>query len=127
MPAADTVANGLGLGRVAIGVGFLADPISSVRVLGVDTGSAKRMTFLARMAAGRDIVLGLGVLLARSPESKAGWVAAGAGADVVDAVAISAGMRSGTTGGAGAAGISAGALGAALVGFWAARGLRARG
>ena len=116
-----------GLGRLAIGGAFLADPVTSVRVLGLDTGSAKRMSFLARMAAARDIVLGAGVLLTRDPAAKAGWIAAGAVADVADAVAIGAAVKDGTARGVPAVAISAGALAAAAVGFWATAGLRGRG
>jgi hypothetical protein len=119
-PSAGTAALLLGFGRVGIGVGFLAGPVTSVRVLGVDTATAKRMTFLARMTAGRDIVLGAGVLLARTPRDRAGWVAAGAAADVVDCAAIAVGTKQGVTGGPGAAGITVGAAAAAAVGFWAA-------
>ena len=119
-----TVARSIGLGRVAIGIGFLADPVTSVRVLGVDTASAKRMSFLARMTAGRDIVLGAGTLAARTPSAQAGWLAAGAVADGIDAVVIGACLRSGTLRGAPAAGIAVGAVGAAGLALLAALHLR---
>jgi len=109
-----------GLGRLAIGGAFLADPVTAVRVLGVDTASAKRMAFLARMAAARDIVLGAGALLTRNPAAKAGWIAAGATADVADAVVIRAAAKQGTAGPIPATAIAAGALAAAAAGFWAA-------
>jgi hypothetical protein len=103
---------------------FLLDPVSSVRVLGVDTATAKRMTFLARMTAGRDIVLGFGTVAARTPRSRAGWLAAGAVADLVDAAALSAGLRSGQLRGVPAAGIAVGAVGAAAVALAATGQLR---
>lgn len=52
----------LGVGRVALGSAFLAFPVGSVRLLGVDSASAARMAWLARMAAARDAALGIGVL-----------------------------------------------------------------
>jgi hypothetical protein len=116
-PSPATTARLLGWGRVGIGLAFLADPVTSVRVLGVDTATAKRMTFLARMTAGRDIVLGIGAVFAPTPQARAGWVAAGAAADVVDCAAIGAGTRTGLTGGPGAPAIAIGAAAAAVLGF----------
>jgi hypothetical protein len=52
----------LGAGRLAIGGAFLAFPVASVRLLGVDRASAARLSWLARMAAARDLALGVGVL-----------------------------------------------------------------
>lgn len=52
----------LGAGRLVIGGAFLAFPVASVRLLGVDSASAGRLSWLARMAAARDLVLGLGLL-----------------------------------------------------------------
>ena len=118
------VARSIGFGRLAIGLGFLADPVTSVRVLGVDSATAKRMTFLARMTAGRDIVLGVGTVAARTPSTQAGWLAAGAVADAIDAVALGAGLRSGRLRGVPAIGIAVGAAGAAGVALAAASRLR---
>jgi len=118
------VAAGIGLGRLGIGIAFLADPVSSVRILGVDSASAKRMTFLARMTAGRDIVLGLGTVASRTSRSKAAWLAAGAAADAIDAAVLGAGLRSGQLRGAPAAGIAVGAVVAAALAFLAADQLR---
>jgi hypothetical protein len=117
----------IGLGRVGIGIAFLADPVTSVRVLGVDSASAKRMTFLARMTAGRDIALGAGTLAARTPQSQAGWLAAGAAADLVDAVVIGAAIGRGGLRGLPAIGIAMGAAGAAGAAFWSAARLKGRG
>jgi len=52
----------LGASRLAVGGAFLAFPVASVRLLGVDSASAARMSWLARMAAARDLALGVGVL-----------------------------------------------------------------
>jgi hypothetical protein len=123
-----TLANLFGLGRLAVGGAFFVSPVTSVRVLGLDTASAKRMAFLARMAAARDIVLGAGALMARDPRSKAGWIAAGAASDVADSLVIGAAVKDGTARGVPAVIVVAGAAGAGLLGFWAAAGLRgARG
>lgn len=118
------MARSIGLGRLVIGLGFLADPVSSVRVLGVDTATAKRMTFLARMTAGRDLVLGAGTLAARTPSAQAAWLTAGAVADGIDAAVLGAGLRSGSLRGAPAAGIAVGAAGAAGIALLAALRLR---
>ncbi len=117
-PSAATVARATGAGRVAIGVIFLAAPVASVRILGVDSASAKRMAFLARMAAARDIGLGAGALAAGA--GAAPWLAAAALADAVDAVAIAGALRRGTARGVVAAGIAAGAATGAALGIWAA-------
>ena len=126
LPDAETVAAAIGLGRVLLGGGFLAAPVASTRFLGADSASAKRMAFLARMTAARDIALGAGTLATARERSGALWVAAGAAADAADAVAIAAGLRRGTLRGVGAIGMVFGAAGASAVGFWAARGLRRR-
>lgn len=122
----DRIAVVTGLGRLGLGGAFLVAPITSVRVLGLDTATAKRVIFLARMTAGRDIVLGAGALLSRDRKVRAGWIAAGAAADVVDSVAIGAALKNGTARGIPAVGITVGAAGAAALGFWAAAGLRRR-
>ena len=118
------VARSIGLGRLVIGLGFLADPVASVRVLGVDTASAKRMSFLARMTAGRDIVLGAGTLAARTPPAQAAWLTAGAVADGVDAAVLAAGLRAGTVRGVPAVAITAGAAGAGGLALLAALRMR---
>ena len=112
----------LGLGRLAIGAAFLAAPLPSVRVLGVDSGTARRVTFLARMAAGRDLVLGAGTMAAG--RGAASWVLAGAVADAVDAAALATAIRQRQAGGVPAYGVVAGAAGAAVVGGAAAWALR---
>jgi hypothetical protein len=120
LPSARTVATGIGLGRVAIGAAFLAAPTVSVRILGVSNATAKRMAFLARMTAARDIALGSGTLHAGTGRRAVPWLLAGAGADVVDAVAIAGAMKGGVAGGAPAVGTVAGAAAAAAIGVWAA-------
>ena len=52
-------------GRVAIGAGFLAAPVLSTRVLGLDTATAKRVAFLYG-----PIVLAADLGQARGPEPR---------------------------------------------------------
>lgn len=117
-----SLAVAIGAGRLAIGAAFLAAPVASVRVLGVDTATAKRMSFLARMAAARDLGLGLGTLAART--DAAPWLLVGALADGVDAVAIGAALRRGSARGVPAMAVVAGAAAAAVTGVGIARALR---
>lgn len=121
---ARAVATGLGAGRAAIGVGFLLAPTFSVRLLGVDAASAKRMTFLARMAAVRDLAVGAGTLASRSGRGVVPWLIAGAAADAVDALVIAGAIRSGPAGGIPAAATAAGAAAVVPLGVWAAAQLR---
>jgi hypothetical protein len=119
-----SVALGIGVGRVVLGATFLAAPVLSVRVLGIDTATAKRVTFLARMTAARDIGLGMGTLQAGPSARAVPWLLAGAAADTADAVVIAAAVRQGSARAVPAAGIVAGAALTAVVGSWAALGLR---
>jgi hypothetical protein len=114
----------IGVGRVVIGTTFLLAPRLSVRILGVDTASAKRMTFLARMTAARDIGLGAGTLDAASSTTVVPWLLAGAAADAVDALAVGGAMKRGVARGVPAAGTVVGAAMVAAVGVWAARAVR---
>jgi hypothetical protein len=115
---------GIGVGRVVIGAAFLVSPVTSTRVLGLDSATAKRITFLARMAAARDISLGVGTLSADSGSSAAQWLLAGAAADVVDAAVLVAALRRGVVRGLPAVLIAAGALGSAALAVRAATALR---
>jgi hypothetical protein len=112
----------LGAGRLAIGSAFLAFPVESIRVLGVDTASANRMTWLARMTAVRDAALGLGVLgAAVTGRGRVPALILTALVDAADAVALAAAVhdqrvdrvRGYTAAGVGAAGALAGFAGAA--------------
>jgi hypothetical protein len=126
-PGPETIALSIGVGRVVIGAVFLAAPVVSVRMLGMDTATAKRITFLARMAAARDIGLGVGTLDAGPTAAAVPWLLAGAAADAVDAAAIAGAIRHGTARGISATGIVVGAAATAGVGVWAALGLRRQG
>jgi hypothetical protein len=120
LPVAQAVGTVIGAGRIAFGVAFLAAPVMSVRVLGMDTATAKRITHLARMAAARDLALGVGAVAGVRGGAGAGWVLAGAGADAADAVLIASALRSGKARGVAAAGVALGAVAAAAAGVWAA-------
>jgi hypothetical protein len=124
--SAGALARLIGVGRVTIGVAFLAAPVASVRILGLDATTAKRITFLARMTAARDLGLGAGTLAGGGGPASAAWLAAGALADAADAVAIVGARRAGVARGVPAAAIAAGAAASAVAGLWAAQQLRDR-
>jgi hypothetical protein len=107
-----------------VGGAFLAAPVLSMRILGLDTETAKRVTLLARMAAARDVVIGVGTLASRG-RSQAGWLLAGAAADTADAVLIATALRQRRAAGLPAAGIALGAVAAAVLAGWAAAGVGA--
>lgn len=84
----------LGVGRVALGSAFLAFPVASVRLLGVDSASAARMAWLARMAAARDAALGLGVLgAAATHRGRVPALVATALVDATDAAVVAVAAR----------------------------------
>jgi hypothetical protein len=120
----DVVVSVLALTRVAVGAVFLAAPVLAVRLLGVDTATARRVRFLARMTAARDISLGAGTLAEGATPGAVPWLLASAASDVVDAVAMSAAIRQGAVrrlpGGVAATSAAA----AAVLGTWAALRLR---
>lgn len=120
------MATGIGAGRVAIGTVLFAAPTTATRMLGVDSASAKRMAFLARMTAARDVSLGIGTLAARGSDQLGLWLAVGALADAADAVAISTATKRGVTRGVSAAAAVLSAVAAAAVGGRAAYEIKRR-
>jgi hypothetical protein len=89
MPAA-----AIGAGRIGVGVVFAVNPVLSVRVLGVDSATANRLSWLARMAAARDIALGVGTVVgAVSGRGSNGWLLAGGVCDIADAAAIANALK----------------------------------
>ncbi|SDJ22350.1 hypothetical protein SAMN05444157_2345 [Frankineae bacterium MT45] len=112
---------GIGVGRTALGTTFLVHPVFSTRVIGLDTGTATRVSWLARMAAVRDVSIGIGTLAtALGHRGRAPWLVAGAVSDLVDgAVIANAAQERRLDPVRGAVG-SALAVGAAAVGFVAA-------
>ena len=120
IPEADTVATGFGVGRLVLSGALFAAPTTSVRMLGVDSASAKRMVFLVRMAAVRDMGLGVGTLASRNSPQLPLWLAIAAVADGVDALAVAAAAKQGVTRGPAAVAAVVTAATAALVGGRAA-------
>ena len=79
----------IGAGRLTVGLVFLVKPIESVRFLGVDSATAARLDWLARMTAARDAALGAGtVATALIGRGSSPWLVAGAACDAVDATVI---------------------------------------
>jgi hypothetical protein len=124
-----TIALAIGTMRVGIGAGFAAAPVFALRVMGLDTATAARVSWLSRMTAARDGVLGAGTLAATSCGSGGGasaWLLAGAVSDAADAAALVAALRTRRVGGVPAMAMIGAAAAAALAGVWAAGSLRRR-
>lgn len=100
------------VGRVLVGVGALARPRLMPGLLGVDSGTAERMSWLSRMFGAREIALGAGLLLSRSPEAEREWALGAALSDAVDAAAFAAAVRGGVVRGALGTAFAAMAVGA---------------
>jgi hypothetical protein len=79
----------LSVARIGVGVFFAVRPTTSMRLLGVDSVTASRVDWLARMTAGRDIAIGLATLSAAARRRDLStWLLAGAACDALDAAAI---------------------------------------
>ncbi len=107
-----------GAGRIAIGMGMLAAPGPALRALGfADAGAAT--VAVARIAGGRDLVLGILTLAALDDATRLRAVTvANAAADAGDVAAFAGALRAGESA-AGRRGIAA-ALPAMIAGAWAA-------
>lgn len=117
------LARSIGIGRLVLGGGFLLAPVASTRVLGVDSATAKRVTFLAQMMAARDMAIGAGTAATSTGDREpAGWLLAGAVADATDAVVIAKALNSGHARGPVAAGIAGGAIALSAVAVYGAWG-----
>jgi hypothetical protein len=117
----------LGAGRLAVGGAFLAFPVASVRLLGVDGASAARMSWLARMAAARDLALGVGVLgAAVTQRGRVPALLATALVDAADAALIAVATRDARVDRVRGSAVAAGAAGAACAGIVAAADLLRR-
>lgn len=115
---ADLAARGIAVARVAIGIGATVAPGLLSRVqFGSDSPSQR---VLVRLLGGRDLALGLGVLLSarRASHGIRGWVEAGGLVDGVDALAF-LGSRRGAANRRGLTALVAGS--SAVVSAWAAR------
>ena len=83
----------IGYGRIALGLGYTLTPGLALRLWPgrppTTDGDAALLKMMARSTGGRDIGLGLGVLLAQKHETPVrGWLEAAMLADTADAVAI---------------------------------------
>jgi hypothetical protein len=83
-------------GRVAVGMVSLARPDLLPRLLGVDTGTARRMTWLGRMFGAREVALGAGLLMAGDGAAERGWVLGGVVSDAGDVLALGGALREGS-------------------------------
>jgi Na+/H+ antiporter NhaA len=84
------LARALAAGRVAAGIGGLVAPGAALRAAAGDAGDDELTRGALRLAAARDLALGLGALLAarRGPGRLRGWTEAAVLADATDAVVI---------------------------------------
>jgi hypothetical protein len=104
-------------GRALFGAGMLVAPELTARRLGLDTGTARRVSWLTRMMAARDAVLGVGGLLATRPGGDAvPWLAASAACDATDALVVAVAVRQGRLAGLAPIALVPVAAGAAMVG-----------
>lgn len=93
-PSPRAAAIALGAGRVGLGSSFLTWPEHSTRLLGLDAVTARRISWLARMTAIRDISLGVGTLTsAITYRDCFPWLLGGAISDLVDSLAIAEAVR----------------------------------
>jgi hypothetical protein len=97
LPDAESMALQIAAGRAAFATGILAAPVLSARLLGADTATAQRVSWLTRMMGIRDGALGVGgVLAARGGGSSAAvWLLGGAASDAVDAVVLAGALKQG--------------------------------
>ena len=102
-------------------------PVVFVRLLGADTATAQRVTWLTRMLAVRDGALGVGTAAAARSGGSSGWLIGGAVSDAVDAAVIAAALKQGRLRGVIPAATVVGAAGAAALGFVTAARLRRAG
>jgi hypothetical protein len=110
------LAAGIGVGRVLVGVSFLSSPVAGLRLIGLDTATAARVTWLTRTAGIRDVALGAGMLFAAATGGDDGpWLIAGAGCDAVDAAVTAIAARDGRVARVRGMLVAAGAAATALV------------
>lgn len=125
IPEADALAVQLAAGRTAAGALILVLPVLSARLLGADSATAKRVSWLTRMMAVRDAAIGAGGLAAvRGKGSATPWIIAGAVSDTVDAIVLTEALRQGRAKGLTATAVVPLAAGAAAMGALTAFRLR---
>jgi hypothetical protein len=124
LPAAESTARQLALGRTAVAAFLMAAPVTAQRLIGLDTGTAQRIAWLTRLTAVRDGALGVGALAAGRAGEARSWVVAGAVSDAVDALVIAAALKQGRLRGVRPALVVPASAAVAAVGAAAALGLR---
>jgi len=97
LPEPEALALQISAGRAAIALTVLAAPVVSARVMGTDTATAQRVTWLVRMLGARDGALGVGgaAALRRDAPAAVPWLLGGAAADLVDALVIAGALKHG--------------------------------
>lgn len=96
LPDAGSIALQITAGRAVLSAGIMAAPVLSARLLGADSATAQRVTWLTRMTAVRDAALGVGGAVAmRRGGPVAPWLLAGAASDAVDAIVLTGALRQG--------------------------------
>jgi len=117
----------LGLARILIGIGLVVSPVGLGKGLGVDAQTSRRVTWMARVAGGREIALGIGTLQAwRRGDPLDGWVLAQAVSDGVDAAAFGTSAARGHVGAVRGYTLAAVALSSTVSELLATRALRRR-
>jgi hypothetical protein len=89
----DSIAALAGL-RTTIGVSAWVAPDFSARLFGLDPDANPQATYLGRLFAIRDLVLGVGTMAADPPARRL-WLQAGVACDLADAAASVLGRRDG--------------------------------
>jgi hypothetical protein len=95
LPAPESMARQLALGRVVLAAAFLAAPVPTVRAIGADTATAQRVSWLTQMMAVRDGALGVGAMAAGRNGDPRPWLLGGAVSDAMDAVVIAGAIKQG--------------------------------
>jgi hypothetical protein len=86
----------VGVGRAVMGASLIARPRNLATTLGVDTASAARTDFEARLLGVRDVALGLGAAFAAGTGAPVRtWLLAQALSDAADCVVFLSGAASG--------------------------------
>jgi hypothetical protein len=94
-PEPQALAAQIAAGRLVFAAVIMAAPVFSARLLGADTATAQRVTWLTRMMAVRDGALGAGGVAAVRRGGAAPWLLAGAVSDAADAVVIAVALEQG--------------------------------
>jgi hypothetical protein len=128
LPDPEALALQISAGRSAVAAVVLAAPVVSARVMGTETATAQRVTWLVRMLGARDGALGVGgaVAIRRGGSDAIPWLLGGAVADAVDALVIAGAVKQGRLKGIFPAAIVPIAALTAVAGVVTAAGLRRR-